>query len=112
MICVFPAHGSIDNAHLSQSGVIEQGASFLRLQNTAQYRDNEQILIRAARDSEENDHIPEAIKLYNLAGDYGMVISCLAQALGNTYYPSLQARLRRARLLGARQLRFCGITNG
>jgi nuclear pore complex protein Nup93 len=64
------------------SGVIEQGAALLHLQNTAQY--NEQILIRAARDSEENDRIPEAIKLYNLAGDYGTVISCLAQALGNT----------------------------
>ncbi|KAG1777297.1 nucleoporin-interacting protein NIC96 [Suillus placidus] len=64
------------------SGVIEQGAALLHLQNAAQY--NEQILIRAARDSEENDRIPEAIKLYNLAGDYGTVISCLAQALGNT----------------------------
>ncbi|KAG1845085.1 Nup93/Nic96-domain-containing protein [Suillus subalutaceus] len=64
------------------SGVIEQGAALLHLQNTAQY--NEQILVRAARDSEENDRIPEAIKLYNLAGDYGTVISCLAQALGNT----------------------------
>ncbi|KAG2748571.1 nucleoporin-interacting protein NIC96 [Suillus brevipes Sb2] len=64
------------------SGVIEQGATLLHLQNTAQY--NEQILIRAARDSEENDRIPEAIKLYNLAGNYGTVISCLAQALGNT----------------------------
>lgn len=71
-------HGS----HLLQSGIIEQGATLLHLQNTAQY--NEQILIRAARDSEENDRIPEAIKLYNLAGDYGTVISCLAQALGNT----------------------------
>jgi hypothetical protein len=71
-------HGS----PLLQSGVIEQGATLLHLQNTAQY--NEQILIRAARDSEENDRIPEAIKLYNLAGNYGTVISCLAQALGNT----------------------------
>ncbi|KAG8220223.1 nucleoporin-interacting protein NIC96 [Butyriboletus roseoflavus] len=64
------------------SGVIEQGASLLHLQNAAQY--NEQILIRAARDSEANDRIPEAIKLYNLAGDYATVIACLAQALGNT----------------------------
>ncbi|KAH7884023.1 Nup93/Nic96-domain-containing protein [Phlebopus sp. FC_14] len=64
------------------SGVIEQGASLLQLRSTAQY--NEQILVRAARDSEENDRIPEAIKLYNLAGDYATVISCLAQALGNT----------------------------
>lgn len=45
---------------------------------------NEQILVRAAKHSEENDRIPEAIKLYNLAGDYSTVISCLAQVLGNT----------------------------
>ncbi|KAH7926212.1 nucleoporin-interacting protein NIC96 [Leucogyrophana mollusca] len=63
-------------------GVIEQGAPLLQLQSSAQY--NEQILIHAARDSEENDRIPEAIKLYNLAGDYSTVISCLAQALGNS----------------------------
>lgn len=54
----------------------------LHLNDSKQY--NEQILIRAARHSEENDRIPEAIKLYNLAGDYSTVISCLAQALGNT----------------------------
>jgi len=54
----------------------------LHLNDNKQY--NEQILIRAARHSEENDRIPEAIKLYNLAGDYSTVISCLAQALGNT----------------------------
>ena len=40
--------------------------------------------MRAAKHSEENDRIPQAIKLYNLAGDYTTVISCLAQALGNT----------------------------
>ena len=54
----------------------------LQLQTNAQY--NEQILISAARDSEENDRTSEAIKLYNLAGDYSTVIACLAQALGNT----------------------------
>lgn len=32
----------------------------------------------------ENDRIPEAIKLYNLAGDYTTVIACLAQALGGS----------------------------
>jgi nuclear pore complex protein Nup93 len=66
----------------SQSGVIEQGSSLLGLRDTREF--NEHILIKAARHSEENDRIPEAIKLYNLAGDYGTVISCLAQALGNT----------------------------
>lgn len=45
---------------------------------------NEHILIRAARHSEENDRVAEAIKLYNLAGDYSTVVACLAQALGNT----------------------------
>ncbi|KAF7986143.1 hypothetical protein HWV62_38508 [Athelia sp. TMB] len=64
------------------SGVIEQGAPLLRLEDTKHY--NEHILIRAAKHSEENDRIPEAIKLYNLAGDYTTVIACLAQTLGNT----------------------------
>lgn len=40
--------------------------------------------MRAAQHSEENDRVPEAIKLYNLAGDYTTVVGCLAQALGNT----------------------------
>jgi nuclear pore complex protein Nup93 len=65
-----------------QSGVIEQGATLLQLQDTNQF--NTQILVQAARHSQENDRIPEAIKLYNLAGEYSTVISCLAQALGNT----------------------------
>lgn len=65
-----------------QSGVIEQGAPLLHLADSKQY--NEHILIRAAKHSEENDRIPEAIKLYNLAGDYSTVVACLAQALGNT----------------------------
>jgi hypothetical protein len=65
-----------------QSGVIEQGATLLQLQDTDQF--NTQILVQAARHSQENDRIPEAIKLYNLAGEYSTVISCLAQALGNT----------------------------
>ncbi|KAJ2926873.1 hypothetical protein H1R20_g10202, partial [Candolleomyces eurysporus] len=64
------------------SGVIEQGASLLHLQDSKEY--NQEILIRAARHSEENDRVSEAIKLYNLAGDYSTVVSCLAQALGKT----------------------------
>ncbi|KAK2462123.1 hypothetical protein APHAL10511_006586 [Amanita phalloides] len=64
------------------NGVIEQGASLLHLEDNKQF--NEQILICAAKNSEENDRIAEAIKLYNLAGDYSTVVSCLAQALGNT----------------------------
>lgn len=65
-----------------QSGIIEQGAPLLHLNDNKQY--NEHILVHAAKHSEENDRIPEAIKLYNLAGDYSTVISCLAQAVGNT----------------------------
>ncbi|ETW78360.1 hypothetical protein HETIRDRAFT_325165 [Heterobasidion irregulare TC 32-1] len=64
------------------NGVIEQGAALLKLQDSRQF--NEQILVRAAKHSEENDRVLEAIKLYNLAGDYKTVIVCLAQALGNT----------------------------
>jgi len=64
------------------SGVIEQGAPLLHLNDNKQY--NEHIIVNAAKHSEENDRIPEAIKLYNLAGDYSTVISCLARALGNT----------------------------
>jgi nuclear pore complex protein Nup93 len=65
-----------------QSGVIEQGATLLQLKDSKQF--NEQILVRAAKHSEENDRISEAIKLYNLAEDYSTVISCLARSLGNT----------------------------
>ncbi|KAG6840177.1 hypothetical protein C0991_008407 [Blastosporella zonata] len=64
------------------SGVIEQGAVLLHLKDTKQF--NEHILVRAAKHSEENDRTAEAIKLYNLAGDYSTVVACLAQALSNT----------------------------
>ncbi|KAJ7070195.1 nucleoporin-interacting protein NIC96 [Mycena amicta] len=64
------------------SSVINQGTSLLGLRDTKEF--NEHILVKAARNSEENDRIPEAIKLYNLAGEYGTVISCLAQALRKT----------------------------
>ncbi|TFK47932.1 nucleoporin-interacting protein NIC96 [Heliocybe sulcata] len=64
------------------SGLIEQGATLLKLWDSKEF--NEQILVRAARQAEENDRIAEAIKLYNLAGEYGTVVACLAQALGNS----------------------------
>ena len=54
----------------------------LHLSDSKEY--NQEILIRAARHSEENDRTSEAIKLYNLAGDYSTVVSCLAHALGKT----------------------------
>ncbi|CAA7267671.1 unnamed protein product [Cyclocybe aegerita] len=63
-------------------GVIEQGAPLLQLRDSQEFHN--QIIIRAARHSEENDRIAEAIKLYNLAEDYSTVVACLAQALGNT----------------------------
>ncbi|KAH9913609.1 nucleoporin-interacting protein NIC96, partial [Amylocystis lapponica] len=69
-----------DGTHFS--GAIEQHAALLKLEDPRQY--NEQILVRAAKHSEENHRVPEAIKLYNLAGDYTTVIACLAQALGTT----------------------------
>ncbi|KAF7326261.1 Nucleoporin-interacting protein [Mycena kentingensis (nom. inval.)] len=46
------------------SSVIEQGAALLGLKDTQQF--NEHILVKAARNSEENDRIPEAIKLTTL----------------------------------------------
>lgn len=63
-----------------QSGFIEQGAPLLRLTSTKDF--NEQILVRAARESYDEDRALEAIKLYNLAGEYNIVVSILAQALG------------------------------
>ncbi|EPQ61191.1 NIC-domain-containing protein [Gloeophyllum trabeum ATCC 11539] len=64
------------------TGLIEQGRSLLYLDNNKDF--NEHILVRAARQAEENDQIAEAIKLYNLASDYNTVVSCLAQALGSS----------------------------
>lgn len=66
---------------MTQSGLIEQFGPLLKLEAAKDY--NEQILVRAAQHSEESDRLAEAIKLYNLAGDYNTVISCLLRALGN-----------------------------
>ena len=63
-------------------GAIEQYASLLNLPDPAAY--STLILIASAEAAEANDRICEAVKLYNLAGDYNLVILCLAQALGNT----------------------------
>jgi len=63
-----------------------------QLQDGKQF--NEQTLIWAARHS-ENNRISEAIKLYNLAGDYSTVTSCFAQTLGNTVVqPSVEEKGR------------------
>ncbi|KAJ3723408.1 nucleoporin-interacting protein NIC96 [Lentinula raphanica] len=42
-----------------------------------------QILLPTASSLLSNDRLPEAIKLYDLAGEYDTVVGCLAQALGN-----------------------------
>lgn len=62
--------------------MVEQGARLLHLQDSHQF--NEQILVRAGQHCEQNDRISEAIKLYNLAGEYTTVTSCLAQGLSKT----------------------------
>ncbi|KAF9268974.1 NIC-domain-containing protein [Marasmius fiardii PR-910] len=64
------------------TGTIEQYSPLLNLPDSAAYSTH--ILIASAKGAEANDRICEAIKLYNLASDYNTVISCLAQALGNT----------------------------
>lgn len=60
--------------------MIEQGAALLNLHDGTQF--NEEILGRAAQAAEAADRLPEAIKLYNLAGAYNVVVSVLANALG------------------------------
>ncbi|KAH9855804.1 nucleoporin-interacting protein NIC96 [Lenzites betulinus] len=92
------------------SGAIEQNAALLKLDDTREY--NEHILIRAAKSSEEADRIPEAIKLYNLAGDYTTVIAVLAQALGNTIaQPSVDEKARGIERTAADVLRHYERTN-
>lgn len=80
------------------------------MENVKDY--NEQILIRAAKHSEENDRISEAIKLYNLAGDYTTVVACLAHALGNTIsQPSGDEKARNIERTAADILRHYERTN-
>ncbi|KAI0668697.1 nucleoporin-interacting protein NIC96 [Trametes maxima] len=92
------------------SGAIEQNAPLLKLDDSREY--NEHILVRAAKSSEEADRIPEAIKLYNLAGDYSTVIGVLAQALGNTIaQPSVDEKARAIERTAADVLRHYERTN-
>jgi nuclear pore complex protein Nup93 len=65
-----------------QTGVIEQGAPLLKLDGV--HNINAEIYIPAARQAEENDRVLQAIKLYNLAGEFSTVIKSLASALGTT----------------------------
>ncbi|EMD30731.1 hypothetical protein CERSUDRAFT_89692 [Gelatoporia subvermispora B] len=92
------------------SGIIEQNAPLLKLEDIKEY--GEHILARAAKQSEQNDRIPEAIKLYNLAGDYTTVIACLAQALGNTIaQPASDEKARAIERTAAEILRHYERTN-
>ena len=70
----------MQEADFYQGGTIERDMFLLRLGSSAEY--NEQILLRAAHQSERSKRTIEAIKLYNLAGAHSTVISCLARALG------------------------------
>src|SRR5216683_1925886 len=68
--------------HRMQTGVIEQAAPLLKLNDAHEL--NAEIFVPAARQAEENDRVLQAIKLYNLAGEYTTVTSSLATALGTT----------------------------
>lgn len=70
------------DAHCVQTGVIELAAPLLKLNDAREL--NAQIFVSAARQAEESDCVLQAIKLYNLAGEYTTVISSLATALGTT----------------------------
>jgi nuclear pore complex protein Nup93 len=65
-----------------QTGVIEQAAPLLKLDDVRNL--NAKIFVPAARQAEESDRVLQAIKLYNLAGEYTTVINSLATALGTT----------------------------
>lgn len=65
-----------------QTGVIEQAAPLLKLDDV--HNLNAEIFVPAARQAEESDRVLQAIKLYNLAGEYTTVINSLATALGTT----------------------------
>ncbi|KIK65662.1 hypothetical protein GYMLUDRAFT_39166 [Collybiopsis luxurians FD-317 M1] len=69
---------SSDSQPLSNTLSSSLGPSSLQ---TSDYKS--QILIPTASSLLSNDRLPEAIKLYDLAGEYDTVVGCLAQALGN-----------------------------
>ncbi|KAG8801360.1 hypothetical protein FRC16_000668 [Serendipita sp. 398] len=64
------------------TGVIERDLKLLKLDSSP---DDfaEHILKRAARQSEREKRINEAIRLYHLAGEHETVVECLARALGD-----------------------------
>jgi len=64
------------------TGVIEQAAPLLKLNDAREL--NAEVFVPAARQAEESDCVLQAIKLYNLAGEYTTVINSLATALGTT----------------------------
>ncbi len=60
--------------------IIEQAAPLLKLDDV--HNLNVEIFVPAAWHAEESDHVLQAIKLYNLAGEYTTVINGLAMVLG------------------------------
>jgi nuclear pore complex protein Nup93 len=68
--------------HQVQTGVIEQAAPMLKPHDAQEL--NAEVFVPAAQQAEERDRVLQAIKLYNLAGEYTTVVSSLAIALGTT----------------------------
>jgi nuclear pore complex protein Nup93 len=60
--------------------IIEQAAPLLKLDNV--HILNPEIFVPTARQAKESDRVLQAIKLYNLAGEYTTVINSLATVLG------------------------------
>jgi nuclear pore complex protein Nup93 len=80
-VCLFPLPYTSE-AHQMQTGVVEQAAPLLKLHDAQEL--NAEVFVPAARQAEESDRVLQAIKLYNLAGEYTTVVSSLATALGTT----------------------------
>jgi nuclear pore complex protein Nup93 len=61
-------------------GIVEQGAPLLALADARAF--HAEILARAAADAEDAGRVSAAVKLYDLAGEPGIVVGVLARALG------------------------------
>jgi hypothetical protein len=65
-----------------QTGVIKQVTPLLKLSDTHEL--NAEIFVLVTWQVEESDLVLQAIKLYNLVGEYTTVINSLAVAFGTT----------------------------
>ncbi|KAJ3743422.1 nucleoporin-interacting protein NIC96 [Lentinula detonsa] len=72
-----PSHDSYPSTQSLSS------SSSLRPTSLQTFDYKSQILLPTASSLLSNDRLPDAIKLYDLAGEYDTVVGCLAQALGN-----------------------------